>query len=80
MSTIVGARGALRLRVRTIGRPSQPDLGNTSVGKLDDSGSREIQPRSLPDGEAAFLLHEYHVGFYSAHRPTMKGSLYEHPD
>ncbi|ALA57383.1 hypothetical protein NITMOv2_0949 [Nitrospira moscoviensis] len=27
------ARGASRLRVRKVGRPSQPDLGNTSVGK-----------------------------------------------
>ena len=24
-----------------IGRPSQPDLGNTSVGKPDNDGSRE---------------------------------------
>src|SRR3569832_1915386 len=42
------ARGALRLRVRAIGRPSQPDLGNTSVGKPED-----IEPC---EGSAAFPI------------------------
>jgi len=45
------ARGAPRLRVRTIGRPSQPDLGNTSVGKPDYSGYCE-DSAVPPDMEA----------------------------
>jgi len=39
-----------------IGRPSQPDLGNTSVGKPDEIGSCEESAAFSAHGNAAFLL------------------------
>ena len=39
-----------------IGRPSQPDLGNTSVGKPDNSGPCEDSAVTPSLGKAAFLL------------------------
>jgi len=49
-----------------IGRPSQPDLGNTSVGKSDDSGPYEESAAFLASGKAAFLLARAAVAGFSA--------------
>ncbi len=66
-----------------IGRPSQPDLGNTSVGKPDQSGLSEDSAAFPAQGKAAFLLPDCRVDMRSLLvrklRHTMKGSLYEHP-
>jgi len=39
-----------------IGRPSQPDLGNTSVGKPDDREPSEESAAFLVYGKTAFLF------------------------
>jgi hypothetical protein len=53
------ARGATRLRVRPNGRPSEPDLGNTSVGKREQPGTVGLSA-ALPYlfMGAAFLLED----------------------
>ncbi len=64
-----------------IGRPSQPDLDNTSVGKPGDIGACEEFSRVPGLWEGGFFIARMPLSAVDlARRSTMKGSLYEHPD